>query len=47
MKYEKPQITQLHSAVRAIQGCDNKIGGEPDSCDPTKRPTTNAYEADE
>jgi hypothetical protein len=47
MNYEKPEMIPLASAVRAIQGCDNKNHGNTDSCDTDDKPTTNAYEADE
>jgi hypothetical protein len=47
MRYEKPEVTPLASAVSAIQGCTSKNIGDPDSCDVHEKPTTNAYEADE
>jgi hypothetical protein len=47
MKYEKPEVIQLASAVRAIQGCNTKNSGNTDLCDSDDKPTTNAYEADE
>jgi hypothetical protein len=43
MRYEKPELTQLGSAVVAIQS-GGKPTGSPDHSD---EPTVNAYEADE
>ncbi len=44
MKYEKPEVVTLASAVDAIQGVNKQSNVIVDS--PTKL-TTNAYEADE
>jgi len=49
MKYGKPEIALINSAVFAIQGI-SKVGVTPDSqtpTNPTKHQTAAAYEADE
>jgi hypothetical protein len=48
MRYEKPQIAPLASAIDAIQCSHGKIGGAEDGgCEIGSKPTADAYEADE
>jgi hypothetical protein len=47
MKYTKPEVTLVNSAMVGIQG-NPKIGSVPDNgTAPLDHVTTNAYEADE
>jgi hypothetical protein len=46
MKYEKPEVVLITSAVLGIQGCEAKGPGHPD-CSGGIEPTVGAYEADE
>jgi hypothetical protein len=46
MKYEKPEVVLITSAVLGIQGCTQKGPHKPD-CDGGEEPTVGAYEADE
>jgi hypothetical protein len=46
MKYEKPEIVVVGSAVEAVQGLGKFNSGNPDISNPQKY-TVNAYEADE
>ena len=48
MKYEKPEVTKLATAVNVIQGSTEKPGSiYPDAGVPHMLGTVNAYEADE
>jgi hypothetical protein len=46
MKYEKPEIVILASAMDAIHSCSEKGEGPSDHCGGIE-PTNGAYEADE
>ena len=47
MKYQKPEIVVMTSAISGIQGCGVKSGHVAD-CDPNNHiDTAGAYEADE
>ncbi len=45
MKYEKPEVVNLASAVTAVQGSSNKSNDSP--ADSFHHATASAYEADE
>jgi hypothetical protein len=47
MKYEKPEIVVLQSAVAAVQGVGKFNHGNPDGMPGPTHYTINAYEADE
>jgi hypothetical protein len=47
VKYEKPEITAMASAIQAIECSGSKAGGPTDCGEFISNKTTNAYEADE
>lgn len=46
MKYEKPEIAVLASAISVIQSCSGRKEGGPPDC-PSHESVNSAYEADE
>ena len=47
MKYEKPEVTRVDSAIEAIQAFMSKIGGPIDSLGQAHLVTAAAYQSDE
>jgi hypothetical protein len=47
MKYEKPEITRVESAIDTIQSVMNKTGGPIDSLGQVHFVTAATYESDE